>query len=493
MPAGIRRYRNDTAPGEWGEASGAPAGLAVARQDLLDRTLAALDEAKEWGNIAMWEVDLATNHTYWSTQLFEMTGLDEASLSGFAECVHPDDRHLVDHISARVGEQAGPYRLEHRIIRSGEIRHLGHRLQSIADADGTPVRVIGMVVDITRLQQVEDQLSSAVSARNVGLLASAHVHSFKNQLAVILGHAGLVAAAMERGELPERESIDAITRAATSGHDLVRDILDLGRVDDAVVPVDPAKFVDRIVALSRAIVGSSVEITVDVEATRRFIAQPRRLEQAILDLVMNASDAMGDRGRLAIAWAQAGADRTGPSSSGSMGEISISDSGVGMDAKTLARVGEPFFTTKAEGKGSGIGLTSARLVAEHCGGTLEVDSTLGCGTTVRIWLPLEPAGDREARPNGRPKATRIVVVADDHGGRAIAAALQQPRRQVVTVSSLGDAERHVATEPVDAIVIVGSDDVHRAVQSTVPVVRVAEVADPEHVRRLVQRSIDRAD
>lgn len=455
--------------------------------DILAQTLNALEHVQEWGNVGLWEVDLRTNHSYWSTQFFEIVGMSEASLEKFMERVHPDDRHLVDHVAERVGQQAGPYRVDHRFLRDGEVRHLGHRLQSIAGPDGIPTRVIGVMADVTALRQVEDQMSSAVSARNVGLLASAHVHGFKNQLAVIMGHAGLITAAMDRGELPDRASVDAIARAAASGHDLVREILDLGRPDDTTESIDPETFVDRVVAFSEAIVGSSVEVVSEVHTSGRRIAAPlRRLEQAVLDLVMNAADAMGGRGRLELRWEEEVCVGRAPA----RGVLWIVDSGHGMDSETLQRVCEPFFTTKAPGKGSGIGLASARMTAEHAGGSLDVHSIVGEGTTIRMELPLVSERDQRNRRVDRPRARRIIVVEADAGRRdEIGAMLADVSTQIVSVATPTEAARHLATEPVD-VIVVGHTSGSRVMPSAVPVIEVSASADPEALRDLVRSALE---
>lgn len=483
-PLAVHRYRANRA--NRGNHAGDDGSMGD-ESDILAQTLSALDHVQEWGNVGLWEVDLRTNHSYWSTQFFEIVGMREASLEGFMEHVHPDDRHLVDHVAERVCVQPGPYRVDHRFLRDGEVRHLGHRLQSIAGDDGVPSRVIGVMTDVTALRQVEDQMSSAVSARNVGLLASAHVHGFKNQLAVIMGHTALITAAMDRGELPDRGSIDAIARAATTGHDLVREILDLGRSDDSTTSVDPQAFMDRVVALSAAIVDPGVEVISEVSTSGREIVAPlRRLEQAVLDLVMNAADAIGTHGRLELRWEEGanrefGLDR---------GVLSIVDSGAGMDSETLQRVCEPFFTTKDPGKGSGIGLASARMMAEHAGGSLEVDSVVGEGTTIRIELPLSPEGGERNGRGVRPRARRIVVVDAVEARRdEISAMLADVSRQIVAVATVAEAARHLATEPVD-VIVVGEMAGPRAMPSTVPVIEVSTSADRDALRGLVMSALE---
>ena len=177
-----------------------------------------LGHLQAFADVGFWEYDLRTDDLYLSTQVFEILGIDEPSIEAYLAIVHPDDVELLGQVHDRARTQPGPYRARHR-TRDGE-RLLQIRVQSVADATGTPVRYLGVISDVTTEWQLEQALELSTSARLTGILAGGAVHDLKNIFAVVLGHAQLCLAADGRGDRPDPQSLAALERAANRGLEL---------------------------------------------------------------------------------------------------------------------------------------------------------------------------------------------------------------------------------------------------------------------------------
>lgn len=433
----------------------------------LDDPQRTLEQIQTWGQVGFWELELGDpRHLYWSTQLFEIFGLDQPGLAGFLDRVHPDDRVLLDHVVERAQEQAGPYRVEHRFLRGDEERHLSHRIQSIPGPDDGPTRLLGVVTDVTQLRTLEAEVGAAGVARNAGVVASSLMHDFKNQLVVVQGHATMLLAAHERGEPVDRESLDAVLRAANRGIELTRDVLGLGRpAGQGAEQVDPGPFIRRVADLARPAFGASTELAVDIdEPTELVLADPSRLEHAVMDLLLNAADAMRDAtGTVTVRYRElilVAADEAGRGglASGEYCVISVVDAGSGMDDETRRHASDPYFSTKGRTQGSGIGLAAVRSFVEGLGGALRIDSELGRGSTIEMRLPIVRRGVPSRRRRG---AVRVLVfLGDEHRRRQVTSVLRAEGVQSVLVADEREVERFLRTEPIDAVVL-DAVDTHR--------------------------------
>lgn len=448
------------------ESDDAPVAAALRQAESM------LEHLQTWGEVGFWDLDLESMDAYWSTQVFRIFGLDRVSLGAFLRHVHPDDRQLVDQVAARACEQPGPYRAEHRFRRGDDSRVLRHNIQSVAGPDGAPHRLLGVVTDVTDVRSLQAEVDAAAALRSVGLVASSLMHTFKNQLAIVLGHSTLALDALDRDEMPARESLEAIQRAATHGVELTRQVLDLGRTSSSVVTrVAPGPVLERVAALAGPIVGSGNRVIVRTGAvTRPVLADADRLEHVIVDFVINAADALPrSGGHVQLAYRERsiadGDQRPLDLTAGHYGVFSVTDDGVGMDAATRDHASEPFFTTKPRDRGSGIGLTTASAFAREMGGDLVIRSKTGEGTTVELVLPLAtPPGPvhRDARPR------RVVVLVDDVVACAPSLSLLLDEGvQAVTAQSWAEVDRFLRTEPIDAVLV--DEQVPFDVRAVVPV------------------------
>ncbi|MBN1605015.1 MAG: response regulator [Polyangiaceae bacterium] len=295
-------------------------------------------------------------------------------------------------------------------------------------------RVVEIVRDIgERLQaeatrnELETRLRQSQKLEALGQLAGGVAHDFNNLLAVILNYAQFAHEALTRVPVDEvarglRDDIQQILSAAHSGASLTKQLLGFSR-REVVQPdiVDVNAVVRATERLLRRTLGPSIEVCTDL-ATRLFRVRmdPGQLEQVIVNLVVNARDAMPEGGKLSIATRNAASEGLGQTASdGEAGCVSleVSDTGHGMDPATLERAFEPFFTTKERDRGTGLGLAMVKGIVEHAGGRIDATSEAGAGSCFRIILPgtrsQTDRRQRSARPAPRPPQGELVLVVDD--------------------------------------------------------------------------------
>lgn len=252
-------------------------------------------------------------------------------------------------------------------------------------------RIQAIARDITERRRLESQLLQAQKMEVVGQMAGGVAHDFNNLLTIILGTAGNARLnAPEDSELAH--DLDTITAAGSRGAEITRQLLSFSRKNSSSAqPVDLSEVVDRLVPMAGRLTGSGISIA--TETTRGLppvAADPALLEQALLNLVANARDAMPRGGTITLRTAL---DRRRNGHPPAV-VVAVSDTGSGMDAATRQRIFEPFFTTKPDGKGTGLGLPMVHDFATRCGGWITVDSDVGRGTTVAVRLPVGEVSEK---------------------------------------------------------------------------------------------------
>ena len=302
----------------------------------------------------------------------------------------------------------------------------------LRDASGAPSSIMFTVADVTEAKRLEAQLRQAQKMEAVGRLAGGIAHDFNNLLLVVGGYCGLALEATRPGD-PLRKHVEEIQQAAQRATSLVRQLLAFSRrqiTQPRVLDLNAA--VEGVETMLRRLIGEHIELHIACSArqgTVRF--DPGQLEQVIMNLVINASDAMPGGGRIAIETANVEQSVEGGLPcpglpAGSYVALAVRDNGCGMDAATRARLFEPFFTTKEAGKGTGLGLSTVLGIVQHHGGTILVDSEPGMGSTFTIFLPrvtepleadrLGPAADQAASLSG---GETIFLVEDEPAVRAL--------------------------------------------------------------------------
>lgn len=311
----------------------------------------------------------------------------------------------------------------------GMVRLLRARTYPVRDATGVICRVVGTAEDITDTAATEERLHQAEKLEAVGNLAGGIAHDFNNILTIILSYSGLLLQDETLSE-DQREQLDAIRQAGDSAAALTRQLLIFSR-RQAVQPQDLSlnERVTGMGKLLRRLLPENITLTIAADAQPdRILADSTQVEQVIVNLAVNARDAMPSGGTLRMethlhvdAWQ----DDAGAAESDAqhLVVLEVSDTGTGIDDATRARMFEPFFTTKARGRGTGLGLSTVHGIVTACGGWINVESTPGRGTTFRVYFPrasaeaiTEAASSASAAPRG---TETVMVVEDDNEVRAI--------------------------------------------------------------------------
>jgi PAS domain S-box-containing protein len=314
------------------------------------------------------------------------------------------------------------------------------------------------------LRRSEEQLRQAQKMEAVGRLAGGVAHDFNNILSVILTYGELLLGDLKPGD-PMRADIEEIRKAASRAAGLTRQLLLFSR-QQVVEPkvIDLCEILGSMDRMLQRIVGEDVDlVSVPSKAAGRIKADPSHIEQVILNLVVNARDAMPTGGRLTIETSNVDLDEGQPPSQlpakpGPHVLLAVTDTGTGMTLETQARIFEPFFTTKEIGKGTGLGLSTVFGIVQQAGGSIWVDSEPGKGTTFKVYLPRVEAEVDVPRAQVSPATLRgtetILLVEDEEQVRAIVVSvLRRQGYQVLPAQNGGEAillsERH--PQPIDLL------------------------------------------
>ena len=353
-----------------------------------------------------------------------------------------------------------------RVMRTGEpvhgVEHCIERPDGRVIAlriNGAPIRnesgeiklVVCSFEDITERRSIEVAFRQAQKMEAVGRLAGGIAHDFNNLLTVVLSYASLA-----RGELKDdtalAEYLDGITEAGERASQLTRQLLAFGRREvSQAISFDARHEVEAATRLITRVVGPQVTLELDLEHAPCWVRMdPSHLQQVLLNLAINARDAMPDGGQLRIS-----VKRTDHRSV----LLSVSDTGNGMDAETMRKAFEPFFTTKAAHEGTGLGLSTCHGIVVQAGGRIELFSELQRGTRVEIELPLVAAAEpQSATPTSstaaHTRSGRILIVEDDPAVQRIAArTLERAGYQVHTAAQASQALETLELQPaIDLIV-----------------------------------------
>jgi PAS domain S-box-containing protein len=327
----------------------------------------------------------------------------------------PDFPPIAAHRKALAGE-AVSYEME------WEKRVFESYVQPLRDADGQVVGVIGIGLDITDRKHLADQLRQSQKMQAVGELAGGVAHDFNNLLMVVKGHAEILLNRIPDGS-PLRNSVEQVDKAADRAASLTRQLLAFSRMQVLQPRVlDLNEVVGGMTKMFSRVMGENIELTfVPGAKLGRVKADPGQIEQVLLNLVVNARDAMENGGRITIETSNVQLDRDYSAKHhniepGPWVMLTVSDTGCGMDAQTQSRIFEPFFTTKAQGKGTGLGLATVYGVVKQSGGFIYVYSEVGHGTTFKVYLPevlAEIAKEVVEKPAAAPSGSETILFVED--------------------------------------------------------------------------------
>ncbi|GAB4340943.1 MAG: hypothetical protein Kow0099_17260 [Candidatus Abyssubacteria bacterium] len=384
--------------------------------------------------IGFYETDLAGNLIFFNETLCKLIGYSAADLSGmnYQQFIDKKDRESIYRIYNtvfRTGQSAKGFVYE---IVSKEGKQILHQasVTLVRDEEGKPVGFRGVARDITEEKKLEQQLLQAQKMESIGTLAGGIAHDFNNLLAGILGYASLTKAKIS-SDHQIFKYIDTIEKSATRAAELTAQLLAFARGGKYEVRVVE---LNSIVNETMTIISRTFEKSIEIEADLReplptLAVDTGQLQQVLMNLCVNARDAMPDGGKLTIktdtAFLEEDSVRTcDGAKAGLYVTLSVTDTGVGMSEETMQRIFEPFFTTKPVGKGTGLGLAMVYGVVKNHGGHVCVHSEIGRGSKFTVYLPAqgEPATEEESPLHTIPQngSGLILVVDDEESVRAVA-------------------------------------------------------------------------
>jgi len=418
----------------------------VVAQEALRKSSARLELALASAQMGVWEYEPATDRGWWSPNLSDIFRISAGlGIGRFLENVHPEDRaEAGDRLAAvAAGEHGQSVEHEYRIVGHDGVARWARTFGRLTVTDSRRV-LVGTIMDITEQRRLEEQLHLASRLESIGRLAGGVAHDFNNLLAAMLGSLDLID---DHVSDEVRKDLGTIRHSALRARDLTRQLLAFARKQPVTVhTVDLGVLVHDVQRLLQRLVGPRIAIEIETQGQPLVSADPSLLEQVLVNLVVNARDAMPEGGRLEIR-VETGAPHPESAPHGTA-LITVTDSGVGMDAATRARIFEPFFTTKAHG--TGLGLASSYGIIQQHGGNITVESEPSRGTRFSVTLPCVAPGHRAHRktpssPQAAPARGTVLVVDDEDAVRRTILRLVQTLGYSALEARNGvDAKAHVA-------------------------------------------------
>ena len=406
--------------------------LAAAVDRATDRTALSHQEElfraiTEFGRDLIVIINEGGTMTYISPSGARLLGQDALKLLGrpLLELIHPDDR---ERAAAALTEVARKAKSLHPVMARVHVKDdrwmtlegTGYNMLDHPAVNGIVVNARDVTERVTAeeaLRYSEEQLHQALKMEAVGRLAGGIAHDFNNLLTAIRGYSDMIASGLRPAD-PLRADVEEIQRASDRAAALTHQLLAFSRRQvlrpDRLELSSVVRDLERMV---RRLIGEDIDLTVDCDAATRTVLVDRgQIEQVILNLVINARDAMPSGGSLTIEATDCDVTaateiREGSPPLGRYALIRVEDSGVGMTTEILERVFEPFFTTKGPGKGTGLGLSTAYGIVKQSGGFIEATSVEGAGSTFRIYLP-----EAAASQAGDASPLALTAPSSVHGG-----------------------------------------------------------------------------
>jgi PAS domain S-box-containing protein len=438
----------------------------IAEREQTERALreseAFLRMAQEASGVGSWEWNILTGQVRWSETMCRIHGVTPRQFDGRIETAvsffHPEDLARFEAGKNLLLDQGIFTPMEYRIRRrDGSERIVRATGEVFANVSGKPAHCIGTVSDVTERRQLEDQLRHAQKMEAVGQLAGGVAHDFNNLLTVIIGYSESLLT-MISSQDPSRSLIEPIHNAASRAASLTQQLLAFSR-RAALAPriLSINAVIQKAENMLRRLIGEHIFLTVTLDPEAGHVKlDPSQFDQLIMNLAVNARDAMPRGGTLTIATSTEEFSHECMLSRaevrpGRYVQLKVSDTGCGMTQEIKHRIFEPFFTTKGLGKGTGLGLAVVHGIVKQSGGYLEVDSEADAGTTFRVYLPAiddkpcaEPANGATPRIFG---AETVLLVEDEQVVRDLAAnALRSHGFKVLTAGdgreALCLAEQH---------------------------------------------------
>jgi PAS domain S-box-containing protein len=393
----------------------------------------------------MWDWDMRANVAWYSDTIYEVYGIDPTvtpSFERWTTYVHPEDRERVVAGFRNVVESGkSEWADEYRFVRPNDGKVLDVFDRGFVKFDeGRPVRIVGVVMDITKQRALERQLQHAQKMQAIGQLAGGIAHDFNNMLQAAKLETEMLLRATPGTSVQVHQHAKEVAIVLDRAASLTRQLLMFSRLEAMRLEViDLNAKITELTTMLRRLLGDDLalglELTSDVVAVE---ADSSMLDQILVNLVVNARDAMARGGTLAIATRRCGQLEPAARPPGRYVCLEVRDTGAGIPTEIMPRIFDPFFTTKANG--TGLGLATVYGIVEQHRGWIDVDSELGRGTTVRVYLPQD---ERESTPKQRavqtptPRGRETILLVEDDGPvlRALSSVLESEGYDVVTADS----------------------------------------------------------
>jgi PAS domain S-box-containing protein len=403
---------------------------AKRREEELRQSEQRLQMAVAAANLGAWEIDLNSPERNFllAEPYVAMFGRDRAHLpvteDQFLACIHPEDRDLVRRSFGSAMVNDATFQCEFRILWPDRtIRWHATLGRTMRDARGRPMKLVGVGMDVTRRRELEAELRQSQKLEGIGQLAGGVAHDFNNILSAMLLQIDLLGMNDTfTGET--RQALSDLTAQAHRASDLTRQLLMFSRRSVlSLKRIDLNRVAQEMIRMLSRVIGEEVDLRLHPEEDLPPVeADAGLIEQVVMNLVVNARDAMPGGGRITLRTTPVTLDLVHLAQfpqrrPGSFVCLTVCDTGSGMSSETMKRIFEPFFTTKEVGKGTGLGLATVHgIVAQHKG-WVEVESAEGVGTTFRVFLPAADAGCAATAPIAPmlpfQRGTECILVVED--------------------------------------------------------------------------------
>lgn len=385
-------------------------------------------------DMGVWEWDLRSDQVSWSPECYKIMGVSSfgGTISSFMESIHPEDLcKAMIKIKEAVDNRA-VYRNEFRIIQpDGTVRWVLRLGRAEFDENNEPFKMKGIIQDITERKlseeehrRVEAQLQQAQKMEALGTLAGGIAHDFNNILGIIMGYTDMAKSDIDE-ESPIQENLSRVLRASSRAKELVKQILAFSRrSEQQKIILQPGTIIKEAMRILRPTLPSTIEIRNEVYSKAAVMADPTQIHQILMNLCTNAAHAMQDKGgvlEVSLRDVVVGAQTVSASQGlqpGPYVELTVKDSGQGIDPSIMDSIFDPFFTTKGLGEGTGLGLSVVHGIVKSHGGIIKVESTPGIGTSFIVLIPahedgLSPEVIETAERASIPCGQERVLVVDD--------------------------------------------------------------------------------
>jgi PAS domain S-box-containing protein len=372
----------------------------VRATELLRESEARLKSAERITHVGNWTLNQARRLS-WSEEMFRIMGQPQDSQPGYDESLQmiaPGDRDRVERWLMDSLAEKKENSIEFRIVRpSGEVRTVVCTVEVLLDEDGSPERLFGTCQDVTDARRAQEELFARQKMESLGTLASGIAHDFNNLLGAVLAQTELAMAELGPGSPNVNEGLNSIREVAIRGSEIVRQLMIYaGKETDVVEPVDVSRAVQGVLGLLKVAVSRHVALITDLaEDLPAVRSRGAQISQIVMNLVVNASEALGDRDGVIsvttrhVAIGQAEAVKK-TLAAGDYVQLEVSDTACGMSPETQARIFDPFFSTKVSGRGLGLAVVQGIVRSLH--GAIQVASEAGKGTTFEVLLPCAESG-----------------------------------------------------------------------------------------------------